>query len=279
MTEMTEQMPQTLHDRPLHQRRKGSELLPIDLLSEVREYSRHMVEAARRLRITQQIESRQRGRRDLHRAGIGLPILVVDGVEVVVVHHRRRVGQPRVGRSGVGAVAALGPQHPRLLLRLADVEDALAPGPVAEVLPGPVVLALAAPERHDVDAVAFGVVLDRLDEALGQRRRQDRRGHRAAVELAEEVRHAGPGLQQGHVDVEVHAVDALEGQRRMPRQDLGDATCYLHGSDSRRWAPHRPVYGQRRPRATMNAASRRRGSSGRGPFRPSSKPGHTCSSV
>ena len=68
----------------------------------------------------------------------------------------------------------------------------------------------------------------------------------------------------------------LERQRRVLRQHLGDGTCYLHGSDSGRWALHRPVYGQRRPRATMNAASHRRGSSGRGPFNRQPKPKTTC---
>ena len=39
-----------------------------------------------------------------------------------------------VGGSGRRAPAALGAQHPRLLLRLADVEHALAPGPLPQVL-------------------------------------------------------------------------------------------------------------------------------------------------
>ena len=131
----------------------------------------------------------------------------------------------------------------------------------------PIILALPATERHDVDPVALGVALDGLDEALGHRRHQRRRRHRPAVHLPEEVGHAGSGLQQGQVDIEVHPVDALERQRRVPRQDFGDGPCYLHGSDSGRWAPHRPVYGHHRLRATMNAASCRSWSSGRGPFK------------
>ena len=197
--------------------------------------------------------------------------IIVDGVEVVLVDHRRRGCQPRIGGAGGGVVAAFSAQHARLLLRPADVENALAPGPRAQVLPRTLVLALATAERHDVDPVVLGVALDGFDEALGHGRHQRRRRYRPAVHLPEEVGHAGPGLKQGHVDVEVHPVDALERQRRVPRQDLGDGSCYLHGSDSGRWAPHRPVYGQQRHCASMNAASRRRGSSGRGPFRPSAK--------
>ena len=59
------------------------------------------------------------------------PEVVVDRVEVVMVHQCRRVDQPRVGGPGGRAPAALGALHARLLLRLADVEDTLAPGPVA----------------------------------------------------------------------------------------------------------------------------------------------------
>ena len=138
-------------------------------------------------------------------------------------------------------VAALGAQHARLLLRLADAEHALAPGPVAQVLLRTVVFALAPTERHEVDAVAFGVALDRVDEPLRDRRHQHRRRHRGAPHLAEDVRCPRRPLQHRHVHVEVQPVDALEGQRRVLRQDLGDGSCYLHGSGSGRWAPHRPV--------------------------------------
>ena len=207
------------------------------------------------------------------------PEVLVDGVEVVVIHHRRRRDQPRIAGPGGRVTAALGAQHPRLLLRLADVEDALAPGPLPQVLLRTVVLALAPPERHDVDAVAFGVALDRVDEPLRDRRHQHRRRHRGAPHLAEEIRGARRSLQHRHVDVQVQPVDALERQRRVLRQDLGDGSCYLHGSGSGRWAPHRPVYGQRRHCATMNAASRRRGSSGRSPTYRQQTPRPTCSSV
>ena len=61
-------------------------------------------------------------------------------------------------------------------------------------------------------------------------------------------------LQHRHVDVQVQPVDALEGQRRVLRQDLGGGSCFLHGSGSGRWAPHRPVYGHRRLVRLMNAA-------------------------
>ena len=181
------------------------------------------------------------------------PEVVVDRVAVEVVHHRRRRDQPRVGAAGGRVVAALGAQHTRLLLRLADVEHALVPVPLAQVLLRAVVLALAPTERHDVDAVVVSETLDGIDETLRDRRHQHRRRHAAAPDRAEEIRRARRPLQHRHVDVQVQPVDALERQRRVLRQDLGDGSCYLHGSGSGRWAPHRPVYGQRRHCATMDS--------------------------
>ena len=154
-----------------------------------------------------------------------------------MVHHRRRRDQPRVGAAGGRVVAALGAQHTRLLLRLADVEHPLVPGPLAQVLLRAVVLALAPTERHDVDAVVVSETLDGVDETLRDRRHQHRRRHAAAPDRAEEIRRARRPLQHRHVDVEVQPVDALERQRRVLRQDLGDGSCYLHGSGSGRWAP------------------------------------------
>ena len=75
MAETLQQMPETLQHRLLNQRREGGELLGIDASSKVREDRGDIVDSAGRLRIAQQIESRQRRRRDLHRAGIGLAVL------------------------------------------------------------------------------------------------------------------------------------------------------------------------------------------------------------
>ncbi len=83
---------------------------------------------------------------------------------------------------------------------------------------------------------------------------------------------AGPSGRR--VVVQVHPVDALQFQRRVLRQHLARASCYVHASDSGRWAPHRPDYGQRRPRATINAAHVAEWSSGRGPSLPP-QPGNT----
>ena len=56
----------------LHARR---ETRLLDAEAHIREDRGDIVDSAGRLRIAQQIESRQRGRRDLHRAGVGLAAL------------------------------------------------------------------------------------------------------------------------------------------------------------------------------------------------------------
>lgn len=53
----------------------ASMVLGIDRLPEAREDRRDIVDATRSSRIAQQLEGRQRGRRDLHRARISLTIL------------------------------------------------------------------------------------------------------------------------------------------------------------------------------------------------------------
>ena len=56
----------------------------------------------------------------------------------------------------------------------------------------------------------------------------------------------------------------------------GSVPSAFWSSATRRWAPHRPVYGHRRPRATNERGSRRRGSSGGSPTHPQTATSSTC---
>ena len=56
------------------------------------------------------------------------PEVLVHAIEVVMVDHRRGFHDPWIGPPGAAAAAPLRAHHPRLLLRLADVEHALALG-------------------------------------------------------------------------------------------------------------------------------------------------------
>ena len=81
---------------------------------------------------------------------------------------------------------------------------------------------------------------------------QGRGRYGRAPHLAEEVRR--PRVEQGHVDVEVHPVDAPPGSGSCALPTPRRRNVLPSWSDSGRWAPHRPVYGHHRLRATMKAA-------------------------
>src|SRR6185437_6160221 len=69
--------------------------------------------------------------------------VLVDAIEIVVVDHRGRFHDPRIGCASDPTATALCPHHPRLFLSFADVEDALATTEAAQVLLRDVVLALS----------------------------------------------------------------------------------------------------------------------------------------
>ena len=134
------------------------------------------------------------------------------------------------------------------------------------MFPHALLLALAAAELHQLDPGTLGEALDPRHEVPRHRRHQRRRRHRLAAHLAEEPRRSPARLQDRHVGVEVHPVDALEFERRVLVENFRRASCYRHGSDSGRWATHGPPYGHRRLRATRNRGLAPQRSSGRGPF-------------
>ncbi len=81
---------------------------------------------------------------------------------------------------------------------------------VLEIAVGDVVLALALPEVHAVDTGVVDKAVHRTHEVLRHRVHQ-RRGHeRLAPMIAEEVGDAVGEHELGHVQVQVHAVDALQ---------------------------------------------------------------------
>jgi hypothetical protein len=72
------------------------------------------------------------------------------------------------------------------------------------------VLALPLLERDQRHLMLGHERLDRRDKGLADRGHEDRRRKRLPAMLAEEHRHPAVVLQRGHVDVEVHPVDALD---------------------------------------------------------------------
>ncbi len=85
-----------------------------------------------------------------------------------------------------------------------------------------VVLALAPDEVNHRDLPVGGEPADRGDEPIRDCTERGRRGDPQA-ELALEVADDPLGeLQLGHVDVEVHPVDALHLEAHVTGQDVGD---------------------------------------------------------
>src|SRR5262245_41485050 len=154
--------------------------------------------------------------------------VLIDGVEVVVIDHSRGLNDPRIGLSRLGAAAFLRPGDPRFLLGLADIENAFVSLEVPQVLLGDIVLALSLLEAHQIDALLRRELLDVADECLGHRSQRGGRCKGLAPVLAQVVDNASHSLQQLHIDVEVHPVDALEFQGHVITQDVGHRSCYGH---------------------------------------------------
>jgi hypothetical protein len=154
--------------------------------------------------------------------------VLIDAVEVVVIDHRGCVHNPRIGSSRLCTAPLLRPHHSRLLLGLADIEDAFRSLEASQVLLRDVVLALPLLEAHQIDALAVDERLDVANERLGHRRHRRRRGKSLAPMLAQEPHDAPYRLQQRHVDVEVHPVDPLELQNHVITQDVRHRSCYRH---------------------------------------------------
>ena len=167
--------------------------------------------------------------------------VVIDGIEVVGVGQGGGEGQRGEAAAGGGIDLRLGAQHAGLFLRLADVQHALAAGPVPEVRLGALVLALAFLEADQVDVAVPGEGLDRGHELASDGSHQGRRGHRVAADVAEEVGGTARSLQQRLIEIEVETVDALDLQADVVGEGFGDVACYSHGAGSGRWAPHRAV--------------------------------------
>ena len=154
--------------------------------------------------------------------------IAIHTVDVELIHHRRGLHQPRISRSCLFVPATLRPEHPRLLLRLADEHHTFRLVEFLPVRSGNVVLALAFQERHHRYVLSLGKVLQRFYEGLADRIHQSAGGELMPTVKPEEGGHSLFALQLRHVDVQVHPVDSfhLEGDRLF--QHFGDGAWYAH---------------------------------------------------
>ena len=150
--------------------------------------------------------------------------VVVDPVEVVVVDHRGRRHDPRVGRTGVRVVAALGAEDAGLLLGDPDEQDPVGVGAPGQVFAHHLVLALPLREVQQRHVVGCGEVVDVGDELFGHRCDQGGRGDREPAMAHQEPDDLAGALQLRHEDVEVHPVDALDLEPHMIGEHIGCRT-------------------------------------------------------
>jgi hypothetical protein len=131
--------------------------------------------------------------------------------------------QPRVGGTSDGVAALLGAEHARLLLGSADEQHPLGPVKGGQVLLGDVVLALAGPEVDQVNAGLGEEAVNGGDEGLRDWVHQGRRHEREAPVDLEEANHPQLVLEARLIDVQEHAVDALNLKGHVVAEDIGHA--------------------------------------------------------
>src|SRR3954470_5999850 len=156
------------------------------------------------------------------------PEVLVHAIEVIMVDHRRGFHDPRIGSTGAATATSLRAHHPRLLLRLADVEHALAPVEAPQVLLRDIVLALTLGKGNEVNPFISDKLLDVADECLAHRHHRGRGGKALAAMDVKISDHRPCRLQVGHVDIQVHSIDGFELQHDMVTQYIRHRSCYAH---------------------------------------------------
>ena len=155
------------------------------------------------------------------------PEIVVEAIEVELVDQPGGLHDPRVGVT-VGVAAFLGAEQARLLLRPTDEQHPLGAGEPGQVLVHDVVLALPLGEIHPRHTMVAGEPVHRFVERLGdpgQRRGRGDRQLELPVHVADQ---ATSELQLRHIDVAVHAVDAVDLEDHVLGQDIADSSRYGH---------------------------------------------------
>ena len=119
-----------------------------------------------------------------------------------------------------------------------------------QVLLHHVIFALTLMELHHRNLLLFGEALHGCYEGFGHLIHQGGGGELVAAVETKEFRDSTFTLQHRHVDIEVHAIDAIQLESHMMIEDVGNALWYAHfGSGTTpilrdRLPPRRPTHGQ-----------------------------------
>src|SRR5262245_6624743 len=115
------------------------------------------------------------------------PEIAIDSIEVIVIHHRRRLHDPGIALSCLCIPAFLGTKHGRLFLGLTHEDDPFLPLEFRQPLFRHFVLALSLSKLHHWNLVLLNETLDGLDELPADRSHQCRRRPRLLSMVSEKL--------------------------------------------------------------------------------------------
>jgi hypothetical protein len=150
----------------------------------------------------------------------------IDGIDVIIVHHRAAAHDPRIRPSRFRAAAPLGPEHRGVLLGLADEHDPFLKGKAPQMLGHHCVLALSLAELHHGNLALGHKVFQLRHEPSRHRAHQGGRRQRLSAMFPEKPNDSLLVLQAGHIDVEVHPIDPLNRELHMTTDNLRHTLCY-----------------------------------------------------
>ncbi len=169
--------------------------------------------------------------------------VLVDAVEIVVVDHGGGAKQLRVAVSAMRPVPFGGAKSCRFLLGLANHHDPFPARRTRHVRGDHIVFALPLLKCEHRHLMRLGIPFNRCDKGVADGRHRGRRRDRAMPLLLEKPARPGLPLQVGDIDVQVHAVNALNFQRHVLAQGFSERKrCYTHSGSWLLGCPHGPTH-------------------------------------
>src|SRR5262249_43354639 len=150
--------------------------------------------------------------------------VLIHAVEVVVVDHGGRFLQPGIAATGAWVLLGDGTDNGRSFLGLADKENPFAGAELGEVFARDFVLALPPAKSDQVKALRLGELFDGSDKGPRDFRHCLGGGELLAAMLAKEISDAAFDLQAWLNDIQIQAVEALDGECHVALDDIGNGS-------------------------------------------------------
>jgi hypothetical protein len=149
--------------------------------------------------------------------------VLIHAIPVVVVDHGRGTNDPRIALTGLGVASLFGSEDGSLFLRFAKEHHALSLIEVAELFGHHLLLALSFLEQDQRDLVLLGKAFGGSDEALGHGTHEGRGSNGLSPMAVKKLHHSAFVLQGGHVEIQVHPVNAFKLEGDMILENVSDA--------------------------------------------------------